>query len=219
MAVSQRKDGTMRLPSGSNNRRLFLEKMGLNHKDLVTPVLEHGKMISRVGKKDKIINSCDGVVTDEKGVILSVTVADCLPIFLFDPEREAIGLIHAGWRGISKGIIENTVNFFVKEFASQPEKITAVIGPGLCQNHFEVGKDVALKFANYPEAVIVNRGRILVDIKRVAGIQLKESGLISEKIQTDLDCTFCLDSEYFSYRRDGPQNRTEVMLCVLALKK
>lgn len=219
MGVSRKKDGPMKLPSDLNNRRSFLKGMGLNPEDLVTPILEHGKTIRRVGRNDKVIDGCDGVVTNEKGIILSVTVADCLPIFLFDPRKEAVGLIHAGWRGLSKGIIDNTVDLFIKEFDSRPEKMTAIIGPGLCRDHFEVGNDVALKFANHPEAVTVDRGRILVDIKRVAEIQLKETGLIPENIRTDPDCTFCLDSEYFSYRRDGPRNEVEAMLCVLTLKK
>jgi len=209
----------MKLPSGLNNRTAFLKEMGLDPKDLVTPILEHGSTIRRVGKFDKVVEGCDGIVTDEKGVILSITVADCLPIFLFDPQREAIGLIHAGWRGLSKGIIDNAVKLFLKEFSSRPEKMIAIIGPGLCRDHFEVGQEVALKFELYPKNITINQERIFVDIKGIAKVQLEENGLISENIRVDPDCTFCLNNEYFSYRRDGPGKEIETMLCVLTLKR
>lgn len=208
----------MKLSLGLNNRTSFLKEMGLDSKDLITPILEHGSIVKRVGKFDKIVKGCDGIVTDEKGVILSITVADCLPIFLFDPQGEAIGLIHAGWRGLSKGIIHNAVKLFLKEFNSCPEKMLAIIGPGLCRDHFEVGQEVALKFELYPKNITINQERIFVDIKGIAKVQLEENGLISENIRVDPDCTFCLDSEYFSYRRSGPGKEIETMLCILTLK-
>ena len=218
-SVSRKKDGPMKLPSGLKNRTSFLKEMELDPEDLITPILEHGSTIRRVGKFDKIVEGCDGIVTDEKGVILSVTVADCLPIFLFDPQGEAIGLIHAGWRGLSEGIIDNAVKLFLKEFNSRPEKMIAIIGPGLCRDHFEVGQEVASKFELYPQNITINQERIFVDIKGIAKVQLEGNGLISENIRVNSDCTFCLDNEYFSYRRGGPDKEIETMLCVLTLKR
>lgn len=214
--VSRKGDGPMKPPLDNGNKKLFLERLGLDPAELITPVLEHGASVKRVGKGS--VGHCDGVVADDKGVILSVTVADCLPIFLLDPDRRAIGLLHAGWRGLTKGIIDNALILLSKEFGSEAGAVRAVIGPGICQGHFEVGDDVASRFKRYPEAIDVNRKRTFVDIKKIAKVQLVEAGLDEGNIEVDDDCTFCLDREYFSYRRDGPE-RIEAMLCVFALKR
>ncbi len=216
-ALSQRSDGSMKLPSGFKNRKIFLKKNGLDYVEPITPVLEHGNIVKRVQRNDYIVRKCDGIVTNDKDVILSITVADCLPLFIVDPKKEVIGLIHAGWRGLSEGITLNAINLFIKEFGSHPGDIIVAIGPSICRHHFEVGNDVVIKFKDYPEAVISDKGRMFIDLKKVAEIQFKESGIIPKNIETNPDCTFCLEHKYFSYRRDGPKD-IEAIVCVLALK-
>ncbi len=214
--VSRRSDGPMKNPSEKGNKVSFIQGLGLDPAEIAVPALEHGSSIKRAKRGNN--GDCDGLVTDEKGVILSVTVADCLPVFLLDPERRAIALLHAGWRGLTKGIIGNAVTFLSGEFKSDTEKMRAVIGPGICRDHFEVGDEVASRFKGYPEAIAVDGKRIFVDIKDVARVQMVEAGLDESNVEIDEDCTFCLEHEYFSYRRDGPEE-IETMLCVLALKK
>ncbi len=215
-AVSRKVNGPMKRPPEEGNKTSFLRGLGLDPAGLATPVLEHGSFVKRAEKGS--VGHCDGLVTNEKEIILSITVADCLPIFLVDPEKRVIGLLHAGWRGLTKKIVANAITLLSGEFNSEVGRLRAVIGPGICRGHFEVGDDVAPLFKQYPEAIDIEGKRRFVDIKEVAKTQLVEAGLDEGNIEIDGDCTFCLDREYFSYRRDGPEE-TGTMLCILAFKK
>ncbi len=216
-AISQKSDGSMKLPKGFEKIKIFLKKSNLDYVDPTTPILEHGNIVKRVKKSDYIVRECDGIITNDKDVILSITVADCLPLFIVDPKKEAVGLVHAGWKGLSKGIIHNAIHLFVEEFGSHSQDMIVAIGPSICQHHFEVEKDVAIEFEKYPNAIISNKGKILVNLKKVAQIQLQKSGIISHNIDINSECTFCLENKYFSYRRDRPKD-IEAVICVLALK-
>jgi len=85
----------------------------------------------------------DGLLTKEKGIALSVFTADCIPILYFDPVKEVIGTSHCGWRGTASLMQSKIVQTMGKEFGSHPEDIYVVMGPGICQNCYEVSQDVA----------------------------------------------------------------------------
>ncbi len=218
--ISQRRDGSMKPPLDNENRNSFLKKIGLDYRNMITPILEHGSAIRRVTQKEKgkIINGYDGIATDDKELILSITVADCLPLFFIDPKKKAIALVHAGWRSLCGGIVRNTLDLFSREFSSKSRNIIVGIGPGICSRHFEVKEDVAVNFANYSQAIVRKSNQIHVDLKNVAKLQLVESGIDTGNIGVSPECTFCLKDKYFSFRRDGP-GEMEAMMSVLFIKK
>jgi len=205
--ISNKSEGSIRT---LDEKRRFVDFLGFKEKKLITPLLEHGTKVEVAGES---VTTCDGVVTDNPNLILTVTVADCLPLFLFDPEKKAIGLIHAGWRGIVNGIAENGITLFKEEFNSDPKEIKVLIGPGICHHHFDIGPEIADSFK---EKTKLNNGRIFVNLKSEAKNRLLSSGLLLKNITIHPGCTFCSSKKYFSYRRDKPKN-IETMLSVLTL--
>ncbi|HKU86336.1 MAG TPA: peptidoglycan editing factor PgeF [Casimicrobiaceae bacterium] len=148
----------------------------------------------------------DAAVTRAPGVVLAVRVADCLPVFLCDRAGTAIGVAHAGWRGLAAGVIENTV----AAMACEPAGITAWLGPAIGPSAFEVGPDVRDAFVATDDAaarafVPVRTGKWLADLHALACQRLARAGV--EQISAMRACTFSEAQRFFSYRRDGATGR------------
>ncbi len=223
VALSEKSDGSMRLDDNSENsiienRKKFLERLGINPDLIVKTKLIHGKEIKIVTRKDcgKIIQNNDGLITSEKDIFLSITAADCLAIFLYDFKKEIVGLIHGGWRNLAQGILHLAIEKF-RELGSQSQNILAGIGPGICQKHFEVKRDVLAFFEFFSSAILLEKGKIFLDLKKIAKIQLLNFGLKEENIEINPECTFCLPEKYFSFRRDRPKT-PQVMMAIFGQK-
>ncbi len=198
------------------NRREFLEKSGINTDSLVSARLNNGNKIAIVGKEQggEIIKNVDGLITAEKNIFLAITVADCLPIFLYDSNKEIIGLLHAGWRGLNQEIIKKALDIFKENFSSRDNDIKIAIGPGICQDCYEIGRELGRKFEDYSEAIIEKHSKMFLDLKKVAELKLIQRGIKRENIEISEECTSCLKEKYFSFRRDKP-NKTEAMVAVV----
>lgn len=168
----------------------------------------HGNNVIRVDDKDdgKTIEDCDALISDNPKVTLSVRVADCLPISVTDKKSRSFGLIHAGWRGLSKAIVARTVRSMKKEFASDPKNWEVSIGPHVCQKHYEVRLDVSKKFGKYPSSLLIVDSKIYLDLAKVAELQLISLGVLKENIKISRRCTF-EEVDLFSYRRDKTIDR------------
>jgi len=136
---STKKDGTMKVgdKEGEKHREKFLRKMGIQKESTIFMKCSHEKKIKEVSKKEggKIVEGADGLLTKEKGIFLGMTFGDCLPVFLWDKEKRVISLLHCGWRGIAKGIVEEGVKK-MKRFKIKPKDIFAFVGPGICKKHY-----------------------------------------------------------------------------------
>lgn len=227
LALSQRSDGNMKLSSDRGalkNREVFLKKQGLDPQLVVSADLVHGNSVAVVTEKEaaKVIPQTDGLITMTPGLLLSVTVADCLPVFLFDPKQCVVGLVHAGWRSLAQNILPRAIEIFQKDFNSQSENILAGIGPAIGKCHFQVGQEVINSFkdiiAKVPEsATPAENGKYFVDLKLIARMQLHQAGLIASNIEASSACTFCEKEKYFSARRDQPK-KVQAMLAVIGIK-
>jgi len=207
--LSSKKDGSMKLLDENElRRRDFL----LNNKveNLVSADLVHGNKVRVVQKNDKgkVVPNTDGLITDQKGLFLSVTVADCLPLFIFDPDKQIVGMIHAGWKSLEKDIVIQTIEKF-KSLGSNPKDLIVGIGPGISKCHFEVGKEVIEKFKKYPEAI---DGEYL-DLKLIAKLQFEKLGV--RNIEINPECTYC-SNKYFSYRRDKSKT-IKAMIAIIGI--
>lgn len=149
---------------------------------------------------DKELPRVDGHLTREAGLALLVLVADCYPVALSDGRRAA--MLHCGWRPLAGGILEKAV----AAFDSPP---AAAVGPGIGGCCYEVGPEVAERFAEVPDAV---EGRML-DLRRVIAAQLEAAG-VREVAHLDR-CTSCQPELYFSHRRDRGLTGRQGGLCVL----
>ncbi len=155
----------------------------------------------------------DGLVTREKGLALVIRSADCASVFFFDPKTKSIGICHAGWRGIKRGIIPNTVQMLEKEFGSKPASLQVAIGPAICPKCYEVGDEFESYF---PKEVSRLGKKYFFDLKGAAKRQLIESGVAVGAINDPHLCTACSADRFFSARREG--NETGRLLSAIVLK-
>lgn len=147
--MSEKEDGTMRLrDDGENmeNRNRFFEKAGIDSSRVIGAKLEQGVNVKIISdNKEKIISGTDALITKEKNIFLSISVADCLPVFFYEVEAKIIAIAHAGWRGIAGGVIENTIEKII-ESGGEAKNLKVALGPGINQCHFEAGGEVAERF-------------------------------------------------------------------------
>ena len=209
-----------------HNRRKVLSALGWKPESLISPIQIHGNRVVTVtqgfsgrgtGDIDLGFGGADGLLTREKGLMLMIKVADCFPVFLYDPLKKAIGLIHAGWRGAASGIITSGIEAMGASFGCKPENIEAGIGPGIGTCCFVVGADVreAFKKQNLGTAVLrTDEGkRLHCDLKQVISRELLTCGLRKDNIGTADACTCCNEALFYSHRRDnGKTGRMAVLI-------
>jgi hypothetical protein len=146
----------------------------------------------------------DGAVATGRGWLLGIQTADCLPLFLVDPERRAVAAAHAGWRGTAAGIAAAAVEALVAR-GSRPRDLAAALGPCVGPCCYEVGDELREAFG--PGGAAFFRpgkgGRPHLDIRAANVRRLLAAGLRPEAIHHVPDCTRCRAELYHSYRRDG----------------
>lgn len=217
--MSEKPDGSMKIfENGANNenRSSFFEKNKINKDDIFSAEIIHGNKVEIVDRNfPKIIKGADALVTREK-IFLSVTVADCIPIYFYDNKSNVVGIAHAGWRGIIKGIIKNTLDKIV-EIGGVNNNIKVILGPGLRACHFEIKKDVLDNFNKWVEFVIRKDDKIFVDLFGIIKKELLNNEVLEKNILDLGECTFDNKEKYFSYRRDRPEI-VEAMIAVIGIR-
>jgi hypothetical protein len=217
--MSEKKDGQMKLRARGyiKNRQKFLGQLGIDLSDVVSADLCHGKSVKIIrDKKQKISSKTDGLVSNQAGIFLAVTVADCLPIVFFEPKKKIIGMVHSGWKSTVKNIAEVAVKK-IEQLGGNPKDLMVEVGPGIGECHFEVGRETLPKFKKYQKFVKIKQGKYFVDLKGVVGYQLEKSGIKKSNIKISKTCTFC-DKKYFSSRRDN-NKITKVAVVIIGMKK
>lgn len=223
---STRKGGTSRSPYSSlnlgfnsgddqervdRNRKLFCDAMKVTPDRLAVPQQVHGNRIQTIEAPGQY-SETDAMITSEPGIVLTVQVADCVPIWLVDPARKAAGLIHAGWRGSALSVAGKTVERMVYEFGSSASDLYAFIGPSIGPCCYEVGQEVLDRFPS--EYTDGNH----LDLWRVNAYQLVAAGLLSSNIEISSLCTACHLEWFYSHRMSG-NGRTGRMIAMLGLKE
>ncbi len=207
---SAKKDGNMAVAingvlqeDGRKNRERFFQKLGAKH--FVVCKLVHGKNVQRVtlANDQEIIKDCDGLTTDAPEFFLGITGADCFPLYFFNSDKTVVGLAHAGWRGILKGIVPAMVTHMMQEYQVSPSALHVIIGPGIRACHFEIQNDILPHFATYPDAILTKGSHTFIDLPSILHQQLKSQGVSFQHIEDTNACTYCDERKFFSYRRDG----------------
>lgn len=175
----------------------------------------------------------DGLMTVEPGILLTIRIADCLPVLLVDPRRRVVAAVHAGWRGARARIIEKSVGDLGRAFGSDPQDLMAVLGPSIRACCYQVGEDVVEAFhASFAEAdqffqplpkrhAATDRHTVLfladcppghapahvpaarLDLIAVARHQLACAGADPANVLVSDYCTACHTDLFFSHRQEG----------------
>ncbi len=153
----------------------------------------------------------DGILTDTAYLPIVVRTADCLPVFLYDPERHGIGLLHAGWKGTWMGIVPRAVSMMRQQWGTDIRKVKAALGPSIRPCCYEVGEEFKKYF---PNRVLEREGCHYFDLPAENKNQLLRAGVLEENISDASACTYC-DERYFSYRREGPKAGRMISLMML----
>lgn len=165
---------------------------GVGEMPFVTAQQVHGKQIAVVGApvtEARCFQDCDGIVTNQRGVCLGIYVADCCAVYLIDPVRHVLGLVHSGKKGTELGIVSNAIETMSAQFGSRASDLVVQLSPCIRPPHYEI--DFAAE---------------IVRQCRAAGVTAVH------------DCGTCTASDlerYYSYRAE--KGRTGRMLAFLAL--
>jgi YfiH family protein len=158
-----------------------------------------------------IQSEADAFITNEKNLPIAIRTADCVPVFIFDPVRRAIGLAHTGWKGTIKSIAAKTVQKMKENYASRPSDLKVVLGPSIRRCCYTVGKEFHDYFSGY---VHHRDGFLYADMIAANHDQLLKAGVHDKNIFDSGDCT-CCHAGYFSFRRDGEKAGRMISLMML----
>lgn len=151
----------------------------------------------------------DAMFTNSRDVSLFMQFADCVPILVYDLKNEIIGIIHAGWQGTVKRIVQNAIRFMMDTLSCDPKNIIAGIGPSIGPDHYEVGRnvisDVVEQLTEIKSEVIISRnGSTYFNLWKANELLLRQMGV--EKIEIAGICTACNLEEWYSYRLEGQKS-------------
>ncbi len=133
----------------------------------------------------------DGHLAAERGIILTVSIADCIPVFIAHPSG-IVALLHSGWRGTVARIIDAGINAYGR-LGIAPDELKVHLGPGICGRCYEVSEDVRAQLTGQP----VNRPGN-VDLRSLIAEHARELGVVD--VSVSADCTRCDNDRYFSHR-------------------
>jgi polyphenol oxidase len=181
----------------------------------------HGREVVVVRAEDDprsvSLLEADALITDRPGFALGVSTADCVPVLVADPRHGVVAAAHAGWRGIVGGVVQAVVEIMRQQFDVTPADLRAAIGPCIGPCCFEVGPEVAERFAAFPHVCCEDTGsRPHIDLPRTVRQILEGLGLPGSSIDQANLCTQCRSDLFFSYRRDGA--RTGHHLSMIGLR-
>ena len=207
----------------AKNRQLLADRLGIAADHIILPHQVHGTEGGRIDggffslsedQRKERLEGVDAVISDQKGICIGVSTADCIPVLLYDEEHQAAAAIHAGWRGTVARIVEKTLQEMISNYHTHPERVKAVIGPGISLDSFEVGDEVYEIFrqAAFPMEKIAGLRpgtspelpmKWHINLPLCNKLTLMDCGVEEANIQDCGICTFQHSDEYFSARKLG----------------
>jgi YfiH family protein len=213
------------------NRRLLSEALKCADWPLATSWIVHGDEVIEVGAEWKSDHDqlhdpgyrrrADALMTEEPGIFLLISFADCLPVMYFDPVHRVAAMAHAGWRGTSLGIAGKTVRALAERFGSRPADLLVGLAPCIGPCCYEVGPDVleAFEHSHLTRTLVTQpsvRGNVdhwMLDLKETNRLQLLDAGVAPDHIEMMPFCTGCRTDLFFSHRcEQGKTGRFAVLV-------
>jgi YfiH family protein len=197
-----------RLTAAGESPRIVLAARQVHGADVLSPELPEWTALA-AGDPSERLPAGDALVSASADVILTIRTADCVPILLVAPAARAVAAVHAGWRGLLGGVIENAVAALGDRYGAKPATIEAAIGPAIGGCCYEFGVEHRDQFmARYGSQAAGAwrpgpRGREHLDLRTLAALALQSAGLDPRVIRTVGPCTAEHPESLHSYRRDG----------------
>ena len=190
---------------------------GHNRKDFVSTFQTHTTNVRVITEEDRgkgpftdrDYTDVDGLITNVPGIILSTFHADCPPVYIVDPVKKAIGLVHSGWKGTKGEIAANAIGLMHENYGSNPSDLVCAVGPSICGPCYEIGMDVAEQFFDSFSEEEIDKNNLLVAYPKekfrlylwnVIKLTLLKSGVKEENILITDVCTRCNPELLFSHR-------------------
>lgn len=189
------------------NRERVAAALELDHDELLIGRQVHGGQVNRAEEIELGVTEGDGILLTKPGTAAMIVAADCLPLLLYDPELHVGAVVHAGWRGLAAGVVENAAGVLAGEGAELSRTLVGM-GPGIGRCCYEVGPEVISALDPLSDEYSEGNGdRSMLDLKAMTRRRLRASGLDDEQIE-DMDvCTRCNSEKYFSARAGEPTGR------------
>ena len=212
-SMNFREDAEDKEENVRENYRRMAKILDTDPHRFVRSKLVHGKQIHLVTPEDygegvvrpTHLSGYDGLMTDQPGVTLVATFADCVPLYFVDPTHKAIALSHSGWRGTVAKIGKETVKAMQEVFGTRPKDLIACIGPCICMDCYEIGEEVLEEFqkTGFLISDLIRRnenGKYQLDLRKANEAIFLEAGILKEHIAIADLCTCCNNNYLFSHR-------------------
>jgi YfiH family protein len=207
------------------NRRRIASALGIDPYQLIFPSQTHSDHVQLVTAQPlpETLTDTDALITNTPGLCISVMSADCVPILLYDPVKQAVGAVHAGWKGTVSKILTRTVEAMQEHFNTKATDLIAGIGPSISPQVYQVGTEViaAVHEAFGLESELISRqdeeGRGYFNLWEANGTQLRKLGVKSSSIEISNICTYQNSHDFFSARKSA--HRTGRFAAGIMLKK
>lgn len=194
------------------NRNIFFSNLNIG--------LEHVVFNEQVHKDDILVatkpgnySGYDALLSNKRNVFLTVGIADCVPILIYDKSNWVCMAIHAGWKGTAKRIAVKTLMHAAIEFGTAPQDCYAYIGTCIDECSFEVDADVAKEFDDNFKRWDAEKEKFFIDLKKANLQQLLDLGIPESQIEISDKSTVLHNEDYFSYRKEG--GKTGRMMVVI----
>jgi YfiH family protein len=199
------------------NRERLVAAMGIPLNSVTTAKQIHDDRIKVVSKAlrgkgsvnyDEAIDDTDAMVTNVPNTCLMVLLADCVPLLLYDPSKEVIGVVHAGWKGTLRRIAQATIRTLQRHFGSSTQNILVGIGPSVGPCCYQVGKEVVSQVEQAfgtTRDIVRNRsanGKGYLDLWEANLRQILDAGVPEKNIEIAGTCTCDHPDVFFSYRHE-----------------
>jgi polyphenol oxidase len=193
------------------NRKILGESLDMDIEKLIFPEQCHSANIKIIHSDKDIydVKNTDGLITRQKNICLCILAADCVPVLLFDPVRQVIAALHAGWRGTVKQITQKAIRMVTNTFGSNPGDLIAGIGPSISRSNYQVGSEVINAFKNILPGhdklytKMDDTGHGYLDLWEANRLILCNAGVLPGRIETAGLCAYDRKELFFSARRDG----------------
>ncbi len=207
-------------------RNLLLKKYGVRKKNQAIFCKQtHSKNVVNIFQRQESailsksstseFENTDGLITNSSNLFLCIQIADCLPIYLFAPDKNVISLLHSGWRGTKSGILKEAIRLIEREYDTSCENFYMILGPSIKGCCYEVSSD----FNQYFDNLILRNNKYYLDLAEYSKKTALELGIKKSNIFDTEICTYCNHNLYYSYRFEKNKSGRMIAFCKLNQNK